>query len=50
MVAITQRPALLRSVDRILLLNEGRVHALGARDEIMPKLIAQKGETADFAA
>lgn len=49
-VAITQRPALLRSVDRILLLNEGRVHALGARDEIMPKLIAQKGETADFAA
>ncbi|WP_290997618.1 type I secretion system permease/ATPase [Hyphomicrobium sp.] len=49
-VAITQRPALLRSVDRIMLLNEGRVHALGTRDEIMPKLLAQRGEAAEFAA
>ncbi len=39
-VAITQRPALLRSVDKIMLLTEGRVQALGARDEIMPKLMA----------
>jgi ATP-binding cassette subfamily C protein len=49
-VAITQRPTLLRSVDRIMLLNEGRVHAIGTRDEIMPKLLAQKDGAAEFAA
>ena len=41
-VAITQRPALLGSVDMIMLLSEGRVHALGARDEVLPKLVASR--------
>ncbi len=37
-VAITQRPALLRSVDKIMLLKDGSVQAIGTRDEIMPLL------------
>ncbi|WP_422002526.1 type I secretion system permease/ATPase [Reyranella sp.] len=41
-VAITQRPALLRSVDKIMVLNNGTVQALGPRDEILP-MISPKG-------
>lgn len=37
-VAVTQRPSLLRSVDKIMVLNEGRVQALGPRDEVLPAL------------
>jgi ATP-binding cassette, subfamily C, bacterial len=40
-VAVTQRPALLKSVDKILLLNEGRVQSLGRTEEILPKLAAR---------
>jgi ATP-binding cassette subfamily C protein len=40
-VAVTQRPALLRSVDKILLLNDGRVQSLGRTEEILPKLAAR---------
>ena len=35
-VAITQRPSLLRSVDKIMILKTGTVQALGSRDEIIP--------------
>jgi len=35
-VTITQRPSLLRSVDKILILNNGSVQALGKRDDIIP--------------
>lgn len=35
-VAVTQRPALLQSVDKIMILREGAVQALGSRDEILP--------------
>jgi ATP-binding cassette, subfamily C, bacterial len=41
-VAITQRPALLRSVDKILMLKDGSVQALGPRDEVMPILTGQR--------
>lgn len=41
-VAITQRPALLRSVDKILVLRNGAVEALGPRDEILRILSAPK--------
>ncbi|HEV2560175.1 MAG TPA: type I secretion system permease/ATPase [Microvirga sp.] len=41
-VAITQRPALLRSVDKIMLLKDGSVQAFGARDEILPILAGRK--------
>lgn len=41
-VAITQRPALLRSVDKILVLRNGTVEALGPRDEILRILAAPK--------
>jgi len=35
-VAITQRPALLKSVDKILVMKDGSVQAFGSRDEILP--------------
>lgn len=37
-VAITQRPALLASVDKILILRDGTVQAFGPRDDIMAQL------------
>jgi ATP-binding cassette, subfamily C, bacterial len=39
-VAITQRPALLRSVDKIMILKDGTTQALGNRDDIIPLLSA----------
>ncbi len=41
-VAITQRPSLLRSVDKILMLRDGCIEALGSRDEIIARLTASK--------
>ncbi len=43
-VAITQRPSLLSSVDKILLLKDGAVQALGPRDDILAALRGRKGE------
>ena len=37
-VAITQRPSLLQSVDRIMILKDGTAQAIGKREEIMPLL------------
>ena len=37
-VAITQRPSLLQSVDKIMILKDGSVQALGPREEILPIL------------
>lgn len=37
-VAVTQRPALLSSVDKIMLIREGTVQAMGTRDEILPAI------------
>ena len=41
-VAITQRPALLKSVDKIMILKDGSVQAFGNRDEILPILGARR--------
>jgi ATP-binding cassette subfamily C protein len=41
-VAITQRPTLLRSVDKIMILKDGAVQALGKRDDILPLLAGKK--------
>jgi ATP-binding cassette, subfamily C, bacterial len=41
-VAITQRPTLLRSVDKILMLREGTIQSLGKRDEILPLIAGTK--------
>lgn len=41
-VAITQRPALLKSVDKIMILKDGSVQAFGTRDEILPILGARR--------
>lgn len=38
-VTITQRSAVLRCVDRILLLQDGRIETLGPRDEVLARLI-----------
>jgi ATP-binding cassette subfamily C protein len=41
-VAITQRPALLRSVDKIMILKDGAIQAIGPREDMIP-LIVGKG-------
>ncbi|MGO4676005.1 type I secretion system permease/ATPase [Bosea sp. 2YAB26] len=41
-VAVTQRPALLRSVDKIMMIKDGAVQAIGARDEILPLIVGQR--------
>ncbi|MGI9382528.1 MAG: type I secretion system permease/ATPase [Methyloligellaceae bacterium] len=38
-VAVTQRPALLKSVDKIMMLKGGRIEAIGTRDEIVAKYV-----------
>ncbi|MGO4173215.1 type I secretion system permease/ATPase [Bosea sp. TAF32] len=42
MVAITQRPALLRSVDKIMMIKDGAVQAIGARDDILPLIVGRR--------
>jgi ATP-binding cassette subfamily C protein len=41
-VTVTQRAALLRSVDKIMILSGGSVQALGPRDEIIPLIAGRK--------
>ena len=45
-VTITQRPALLSVVDKILVLNNGSVSMFGARTEVMAALTRNKGAAA----
>jgi ATP-binding cassette subfamily C protein len=49
-VAVTQRPALLQSVDKIMILREGAVQALGPRDEILPLVIGRAPAALNGAA
>ena len=49
-VAITQRPALLRSVDKIMVMKAGAVQALGKRDEILPMISGGAAKQADGGA
>jgi ATP-binding cassette subfamily C protein len=42
-VAITQRPSLLRSVDKIMILHNGTVQAFGKRDDVIPLIAGRKG-------
>lgn len=46
-VTITQRAALLRSVDKIMILNNGAVQAFGTRDEIIPLISGRKPNGGD---
>lgn len=41
-VAITQRPSLLKSVDKIMILNNGAVQAFGSREDVMPLISGKK--------
>jgi ATP-binding cassette subfamily C protein len=41
-VAVTQRPTLLKSVDKIMILRDGAVQAIGKRDDILPVLAGPK--------
>ncbi|WP_291844251.1 type I secretion system permease/ATPase [Bradyrhizobium sp.] len=41
-VAITQRPSLLKSVDKIMVMKDGAVQILGKRDDVMPILTGRK--------
>jgi ATP-binding cassette, subfamily C, bacterial len=45
-VAITQRPALLQSADKIMVIKEGTAQAIGKRDDIIPLLAAASAKTA----
>ena len=49
-VAITQRPALLRSVDKIMVLNNGTIQAMGKRDEILPMISGKTGKAGEAGA
>ena len=49
-VTITQRPALLKSVDKIMVLNNGTVQAFGKRDDVIPLLNGQRSVKAPPAA
>lgn len=41
-VTITQRPSLLKSVDKIMIMHNGAVQAFGKRDEIIPYITGAK--------
>lgn len=45
-VAVTQRPALLKSVDKIMALGEGKVGAIGPREEMLTRMGQGKGQAA----
>jgi ATP-binding cassette subfamily C protein len=45
-VAITQRPTLLNSVDKILIMQQGTLKAFGKRDDILPLLAPRKSGNA----
>ncbi|HYI91564.1 MAG TPA: type I secretion system permease/ATPase [Beijerinckiaceae bacterium] len=49
-VAVTQRPSLLRSVDKIMILKDGAVQALGKRDDIIPMLMGNKAKGGSLGA
>ena len=40
-IVIAHRPSALAAVDKVMIVNEGRVQAFGARDAILPQLAAQ---------
>jgi ATP-binding cassette subfamily C protein len=48
-VTITQRPALLQSVDKIMILQNGSVQAFGTRDELIPLVMGRKQPGAPVA-
>jgi len=48
-VLVTQRAAILRSVNKILVLKNGQVAAFGERDQMMPRLAAQQEAALDIA-
>lgn len=41
-VAVTQRPTLLRSVDKIMMIKDGAVQVMGSREEILPLITGQR--------
>ncbi len=43
-IAITQRPALLQSVDKIMIMKDGAVQAIGPRDNIIPMIIGRPAQ------
>ncbi|MEL6374572.1 MAG: type I secretion system permease/ATPase [Pseudomonadota bacterium] len=45
-VVITQRPALLNSVDKVLILRAGRIEALGTPQEVLRRLARPDGKSA----
>jgi ATP-binding cassette subfamily C protein LapB len=46
LVLVTHRPALLRMVERIVVMDNGRIVADGAREEILRHVVGKKGGVA----
>ena len=46
LVLVTHRPALLRMVERIVVMDNGRIVADGAREEILRHAVGMKGGAA----
>lgn len=42
MVVVTQRPALLNSIDKVLILRSGRLDAFGAPDQVLRRVVRQQ--------
>jgi ATP-binding cassette subfamily C protein len=49
-VAVTQRPSLLRCVDKIMVMGEGKLLRLGPREEILSKISTARSESAEVHA
>jgi ATP-binding cassette subfamily C protein len=45
-IVIAHRPSAVAAVDQVLILNEGRVQALGPRERFLPPTTVVKTETA----
>lgn len=49
-VAVTQRPSLLKCVDKIMLMSEGKVQVFGPREEVLAKIVSGKAGTVEARA
>jgi ATP-binding cassette subfamily C protein len=49
-VTVTQRPALLKSVDKIMVLQSGTVQAFGKRDDVVPLLNGKAKQSMELEA